>query len=229
MPGAEVELRFSDVEAEKRFLASHLSDAWNRYETSTYWNQGWYWSYGQFTEYDIGLDGGLIRLVFDGDPNGLLAAESERWEAFDGLRDWTVTHYTDRGFESLHAQQRDVKGTRGGAFEYRYKPLTARLALAIREAFADPLPPAPEPSDANTAGVGMWSLVHSLYVQCGYDWYEENNSSLRALQNRVKSIGGYRGAEAARAEYDRLLKVWRSFQSELDTWLDTHPVGEDSI
>jgi len=229
MPGATIELRFRDVRAEQRFLASHLSDAWNRYEAGDHWQHGWYWSYGQFTDYDVGPDGGLVRLVFEGNPDRLLAAETDRWEAFDGLRDWTIEHYDEWGFENLLAQQRDVKGDLGGEFEYRYKPLTARLALAIREEFEEPLPPAPDPSDANPAGVGMWSLVHSLYVQCGYDWYEESDSSIRALEGRVKSIGSYRGAEAARAEYDRLLEEWRDFQGELDTWLETHPVGEASI
>jgi hypothetical protein len=227
--GATVELRFSDVQAEQRFLTSHLLDAWDRYETSSYWEQGWYWPYGQLTEYDAGLDGGLIRLVFDGDPTGLLAAERERWEAFNGLHDWAVTHYEDHGFESLLAQQQDAKGTRGGELEYRYKPLTARLALAIQTEFEEPLPAAPEPSDANVAGVGMWSLVHALYVQCGYDWYEETDSLLRGLQSRVKSIGSFRGTETARAEYDRLLDEWRGFQSELDTWLEAHQTGEESV
>jgi len=75
----------------------------------------------------------------------------------------------------------------------------------------------------------MWSLVHSLCVQCGYDWYEENDASLRALTNRVKSLGSYRGARAARDEYDRLRDAWHEYESDLEAWLADHRTGEKSI
>jgi hypothetical protein len=227
--GVTIELRFTDAAAERRFLTSVLPAAWERYETSEYWKQGWFWSYGQFAGHDVGPDGGLVRLVFEGDPDALLAAERERWAAFDGLVDWSVERYDEAGFESLLAQQRAAKGSRGGRWAYRYKPLTARLALSVREAFDGSLPAAPEQTAENTHGLGMWSLVHALYVQCGYDWYDETDASLRAMQNRLKSIASYRGADAAREEYRRLLDAWRAHEDELTAWLDDHETGTASI
>lgn len=231
MTGATIELRFADADAERRFLATELPDAWDRFESSDYWDSGWFWPYSQFAAYDVGVDGGLVRLVFDGDPDALVAAEADRWEAFDGLTGWDVRRYDDEGFESLRAQQREAKGDVGGEREYRYKPLTSRLALAVREKFPDGLPAAPDSDsgDADDIGAGMWSLVHSLYVQSGYDWYEENDASLRALESRVKSVAKYRGADAAREEYDRLLEELVDFEDELESWLDEHPTGEASI
>lgn len=227
MAGATIELRFTDADAERRFLATELPAAWERFESSEYWDQGWFWPYSHFADYDVGVDGGLVRLVFDGDPDGLVAAESERWEAFEGLTDWNLRRYEEEGFESLLAQQRDAKGEVSGEREYRYKPLTARLALAVREEFDEGLPAAPEGEDG--IGTGMWSLVHSLYVQCGYDWYDETDASLRALQSRVKSIAAYRGEEAARDEYERIRTAWNEYESELETWLDEQPTGETTI
>ena len=114
MAGATIELRFTDADAERRFLATELPAAWERFESSEYWDQGWFWPYSHFADYDVGVDGGLVRLVFDGDPDGLVAAESERWEAFEGLTDWNLRRYEEEGFESLLAQQRDAKGEVSG-------------------------------------------------------------------------------------------------------------------
>lgn len=48
----------------------------------------------------------------------------------------------------------------------------------------------------------------------------------KALQNRLKSIASYRGADAARDEYQRLLAEWRVHEEELERWLDEHPTGQ---
>jgi hypothetical protein len=106
--GVTVELRFTDADAEQRFLSSSLPAAWERYETSQYWEQGWLWPYGRFETDDVGPDGGLVRFVFEGDPDAFAAAERPRWAAFDGLVDWSVERYDEAGFGSLLAQQRDA-------------------------------------------------------------------------------------------------------------------------
>lgn len=229
MAGATVDLTFDTAASERRFLSSYLPDAWDRYESSEFWNRGWFWPYSQVGEYDAGPEGGLVRLVFDGDPDGLLAAEGDRWEAVEGLTDWTVRRYDEEGFESLRAQQIAAKGEVGGDLEYRYKPLTARLALAYREEFDERLPPSASPSEANPGGIGLFGLVHALFVQSGYDWYEENDTYLRGLQNRLKSIAAYRGAEAARQEYDRIREELETVESELEQWLETNEPGTASL
>jgi hypothetical protein len=246
MAGATIDIHFEGPDAERRFLRTYLADAWGRFESSDHWEHGWYWRYGQFADYDAGPDGGLVRLVFDGDPAALVDAETDRWAAFDGLVSWEVRRYDDADavadadgkasgdneagndpptYDSLLAQQRDAKGAVGGEREYRIKPHTARLALALLAEFDDPLPADPEPSDDDPIGIGAWALLHDLLVQSGYDWYEETDVALRMARNRVKSIAGYRGADAARAEYERILTAWREFGDDLDEWLAEHPTG----
>ncbi len=74
----------------------------------------------------------------------------------------------------------------------------------------------------------MWSLVHALFVQCGYNWYDETDACLRAMQNRLKSIAHYRGEDAARAEYERLREAWDAHEAELEEWLAENPTGQGS-
>lgn len=229
MVGATIDIRFSSSDAEQRFLRLYLAAAWERYESSAYWDQGWYWAYGQLSPYDSGPEGGLVRLVFDGDPAGLVAAKSDQWDAFDGLTGWECRRYDDEGFDSLRAQQVAAKGEVGGDWEYRYKPLTSRLALDYRREFEEPLPPSPAPTDDNPAGVGMFGLLHALCVQSGYDWYEETDTYLRGLQNRLNSIAAYRGARAAREEYERLSEEWDAVGAELEAWVEAHETGAESV
>ncbi len=231
MTGATVTFHFADAEAEERFIEGYLHDAWDRFAASDYWDHGWFWPYGQIAAYDCGPDGGLVRFVFEGDLDALVAAERDRWDSISGLDRWESKRYDDSDavatpFESLLAQQQDAKGPIGGDREYRYKALTARLALAYRAEFEEPLPAAPGRSDANPGGIGMWSMVHSVYVQCGYDWYDETDACVRALQNRLKSLAAYRGGDAARDEYERIRQAWVAFEAELDDWLAEQQTGE---
>ncbi|WP_135829190.1 hypothetical protein [Halorussus halobius] len=186
---------------------------------------GWFWSYAQFAEYDSGPDGGLVRLVFEGDPDGLVAAESDRWDEFDGLASWRVRRYDDEGYDSLLEQQRDAKGEIGGEWEYRAKPLAARFALAYRREFGEPLPAVGDDRDGNPIELGFWAVLHDLFVQCGYDWYDETTACRKMLRNRLKSIASYRGADAAREEYEQLLAEWRAHGDALERWLDENPTG----
>ena len=229
MTGATLEFRFVDPNAEHRFLTEYLVDAWDRFESADYWDQGWFWRYSQFDPYDVGVDGGLVRLVFDGDPDGLVDAEADRWEEFGRLTEWAVTRYDDEEYESLLAQQRDAKGDVGGDYEYRYKPLTTRLALASLETFDGRLPPAPKPTESNPVGIGMYGLVHALFVQSGYTWYEENDAYLRGLESRIKSIETYRGEDAALEEYQRVCEELEAYGAELEAWLETVEAGSASV
>lgn len=226
MSGATIELRFESPAAEGRFIREYLTDAWERFESSEYWESGWFWRYGQFAAYESGPDGGLVRVVFDGDPETLVDHESGQWDAFDGLSSWSLTRYEQ--YDSLLEQQIDSRGELGGAWEYRMKPLLARFALTYYREFEEQLPAVGDDSEANPLGIGFWSSIHNLLVQCGYNWYDETALCQKALQNRLKSIASYRGAEAAREEYHRLRDEWRAYEAELETWLDENPTGQAS-
>ena len=34
----------------------------------------------------------------------------------------------------------------------------------------------------------MWNLVHPLFVQCGYDWYDEIDACTKAIENQIRSL-----------------------------------------
>jgi len=228
--GATIEFHFTDVSSEADFIRAYLTDAWPRFEASEYWDHGWFWRYGQFADFESGPDGGFLRLVFDGDPDALIDAESDRWEKFDGLKSWDCNRYDDpdgdqEAFESLLDQQQAAKGAVGGEREYRFKALTARLALDYYRTFDDPLPAVAESGADDPKGIGAWALLHDLLVQCGYHWYDETDITLRMLQNRLKSIAGYAGADAAREEYDRIREAWIEHEAELEDWLADAPTG----
>lgn len=230
MSGADIEFRLESTADEERFVREYLTDAWSRFEANEWWETGWFWAYRQFAGYDSGPDGGLVRIVFEGDPDGLIEAETDRWDDFDGLDSWECRRYeeTDEGYASLLDQQRDAKGAVGGEREYRLKSLTARFALDYYREFEDPLPAVGPGGDDDPAEIGMWAHLHDAMVQTGYDWYDETDLCLKATRNRLKSIAAYRGADAAREEYDRIAAEWGAYEDELEEWLDAHPTGEAS-
>lgn len=228
MAGATIEFYFESPADEASFCRSYLVEAWDRFRARDFWETGWFWTYGQFAEFESGPDGGLVRLVFEGNPDALVAAESSRWDRCDALLEWTVHRYEESGYDDLLSQQLDAKGAVGGRREYRLKPLVAAFSLAYREAFEERVPPVADRSEQNRPGIGFWAVVHDMLVQCGYDWYDETAICQKALRNRLKSIASYRGAEAAREEYQRLLDEWQAFESELDDWLEANPTGTAS-
>lgn len=228
MTGATIEFHFDDPDDERRFLREYLPNAWDRFEASDYWETGWFWAYGQFAAFDAGPDGGFLRLVLEGDADALVAREADRWRAFEGLTDWSVRRYEAEGYDSLLAQQTDAKGAVGGELEYRLKPLVARFALDYYREFDEPVPMVGEEGPENPKAIGFWAAVHDLLTQCGFHWYDETAMCERALRNRLQSIAAYRGADAAREEYERIRSAWEAHEEELEAWLDANPTGSAS-
>jgi hypothetical protein len=229
MAGASIEFWFDESAQETRFIREYLADAWDRFETWECWTTGWYWSYKQFGEYDVGVDGGYIEVVFEGDPEQVVAKESDRWDDFDGLESWELRTYDEEGYDSLLEQQKDAKGDVGGEWDYRLKPLVTRFSLTFLREFEGGLPAVGDETDANPAGFGFWAVIHYTMIQCGYEWYDEIAACQKATQNRLKSIAGYRGGEAARSEYERIRTEWDDYGDELEEWLAENPTGEASI
>ncbi|WP_248910904.1 hypothetical protein [Halocatena marina] len=231
MSGRLIWFQFESIDAETRFVREYLPNAWERFEASDFFETGWFWRYGQYIEYDAGPDGGIYINV-EGDLDRLVEAEAPRWNAFEGLTDWTVNQPQADG-DSLLAQQRDSKGEVAGEWDYRLKPLVTRFVLEYSQKFTEPLPlltdDAPTSKDKVIDGYGYWVVIHYLMAQAGYDWYDETDACLTAMQNRVKSIAAYRGAEAARAEYERLLSEWKSHREDLEQWLEEAPTGEATV
>ncbi|AUX08208.1 hypothetical protein AArcSl_0558 [Halalkaliarchaeum desulfuricum] len=229
MAGATIEFWFESPADETRFLREYLAPTWPRFNSSESWETGWFWAYGQFQPYDSGPDGGLVRLVFEGDPDAFVHAESDRWVEFEGLVDWELSRDDEKGYDSLLEQQREAKGVVGDEWEYRLKPLVSEFSLAYLRAFEEPLPVVGERSEDNPVGFGFWAVIHYAMIQCGHDWDDETDACLMAMKNRLESIAAYRGADAAREEYERLLQEWQDHRAELERWLEDHPTGETTV
>ncbi|RDI70649.1 hypothetical protein [Halopelagius longus] len=229
MTGADIEFLFESADTEARFVRAYLPEAWERFGTAAHWETGWFWSYRQFAGYDAGPDGGLVRLVFEGDPEALVETESEAWDRFEGLDSWTLTTYDEMGYDSLLEQQRDAKGEAGGEWDYRLKPLVSEFSLAYLREFEEGLPAVGDERDVNPRAFGFWAVIHYAMIQCGYDWYEETAACGKAMRNRLKSVAAYRGADAARQEYDRLLAEFEAYEGELEAYLDANSTGEATV
>lgn len=83
--------------------------------------------------------------------------------------------------------------------------------------------------DENPKEIGFWAGIHDILTQCGYNWYDETAMCQKSLKNQLKSIAHYRGAEAAREEYERLLEEWEAHEEELERWLNENPTGQGTI
>ncbi|MBX0324367.1 hypothetical protein EGH21_15155 [Halomicroarcula sp. F13] len=228
MIGATLKFEFVTPTDEDRFIREYLVDAWDRFLESDFWTNGWFWRYSQFAEYESGPDGGLVRIVFDGDPDALVETESEYWADFDGLQSWDLQRYDELGYQSLLEQQQDTRGELGGRWEYRMKSLLSQFALEYHREFSTPLPVVGEKTQENPLQVGFWSAFHNLMVQCGYDWYDETELCQKAMENRLKWIANYRGTQAALKEYVHILSEWQAYEQELEEWFEENPTGEAS-
>lgn len=233
MTGATVEFRFESTDDETRFLREYLADAWERFEASDFFETGWFWRFSQFAEYDVDIDG-LVLLVFDGDPDDLIAAEREYWQHFDGLDSWEEHRYEnaewewhpDEAYDSVLEEQKARKGEIGGEWQYRLLPLAARFSLEYLREFDDPLPAVDDVSEKNRTGVGFWTHLHYTMLQCGYDWYDETDACLKGMKFRLKTLVSDFDADTARAEYERLKTGWDAYEDELEEWITEYPDGE---
>lgn len=216
MTGAELEFRFGTPADETRFVREYLVDAWDRFEASDHFDTGWFWRYGQFADLDAGFDGGRVTVVFEGDPDALVAAERDRWAAFDDLS-WTAERYDE--YDSLLAQQRDARGPAHGEWEYRVKPLVARFALDVVAAFDRRLPPTAGPLLDDVPSYGFWATLHYVLVATGYDWFEEIDVLLTAVESRLQVMSVHYGdTERAQSEVADCVDRLASFADDLDAW-----------
>jgi hypothetical protein len=223
MVGANIEFDFATVADEERFIRDYLVDAWNRFETSDFFDVGWFWRYGPYNQYKEGSTGGHIRIVFEGAVEPLIESEKTYWDEFEGLENWRAKKGADES-DTLLAQQKIASGEQVGEWDYRIKPLVTRFVLDYYREFPEPLHMSAE--DDSDIHYGYWVTLHYLTVLAGYDRYDETTGALEMLRSRVRSIGKYQSAEAAREEYRRLLEAWEAFGENLDIWLDEHQTGQ---
>ncbi|MFC6825801.1 hypothetical protein [Halopelagius fulvigenes] len=162
-------------------------------------------------------------------PRFVRAYLPEAWDRFDGLDSRRLATYGEEGYDSLLEQQQDAKGEAGGEWDYRLKPLVSEFSLSYLREFGETLPPVGDERDGNPLAFGFWAVIHYAMIQCGYDWYEETAACGKAMRNRLKSVAAYRGADAAREEYDRLPAELEAYEAELEAYLDAHPTSEATI
>lgn len=204
MPGADITFDLPDERAEARFLRRYLVDAWPRLEASDAFEIGWFWRAGPHAAYidePHGVAGQSVIIVFEGDPDGVVDQERDRWVALqeEGLVDgWRVRRYEEEGFDSLLEQQRaSPKGPVGGEREYRLKPPASRFSLDTLAELDAEFPAVGESTKRNPRPVGFWVVIHYVMEQNGYDWYDEIDACRQAIRNRCRSLAAHRGPEHA--------------------------------
>ncbi|MFB6299439.1 MAG: hypothetical protein ABEH65_04190 [Halobacteriales archaeon] len=208
MQSAQVVFEVADPAAERSFLRTYLTSAWDRLYAHESFDRGWFWRFGTTAQHgSIELEGGTtvedggIILVLNGDPTPepVIEAERPRWselKATGAIDDWAVTWFHPE-YENAREKAIQQFGAVGGDRTYRLRPLAAELTLLVIEEFDERLPAVGSVSDDNPVPVGYWTVIHYLMKQQGYDWYDEIEACRQAIENRIRSLASFHGDTTA--------------------------------
>lgn len=216
MRSVSVSFDLDDVESERAFLETYMMAAWDRFQAHEALDCAWFWRYGNTSQHGTvqleggeTLEGGGVILVVNGDPTPepIVDAEKPRWKSLedDGvLRGWDTNWFRPE-YENARAKAVENFGPVGGEWAYRMRPLVSRFTLDVVAEFDERLPPVGDRTDANPLPVGFWATIHFTMKQHGYDWYDETEACVKAIENRLQSLAAFHGVEAARDQLDALL------------------------
>lgn len=237
MRSTQVTFSLAERATERQFVADYLTDAWDRFETHEAFDRAWFWRFGRTSrqgplelEGTTTLDGGGVILVCNGDPSPEPVVESERprWRELEAqglLEGWETTQYRPE-YENAREKMIERFGETGGDLLYRLRPLACRATLAHVAEFENDLPPVGEQTEENPTPVGDWVLLHLLFKQQGHDWYDEIDAYEKGIENRLRSIEAFLGAEAARAELETVIEELIGFREEFSSE-DSNTAGQD--
>lgn len=211
MRSAQVTFDLADLEAERTFLQTYMVSAWDRFQAHESFDRGWFWRFGNTSDHGsveleggTTLEGGGVILVLNGDPTPepLLAEEQSHWndlESRDVLADWDFQWF-DPQYENAREKSIQNFGEVGGDRAYRLRPLASRLTLDVLSEFDERLPAVGSESPDEPVPVGYWAVIHYLMKQQGYDWYDEIDACVKAIENRLRSLAQFHGEDVAQQE-----------------------------
>lgn len=193
-----------------------MVSAWDRFQAHESLDRGWFWRFGNTSDHGsveleggTTLEGGGVILVLNGDPTPepLLTEEQSHWndlEPRDVIADWDIQWF-DPQYENAREKSIQNFGEVGGDRAYRLRPLASRLTLDVLSEFDERLPAVGEDSPDEPVPVGYWAGIHYLMKQQGYDWYDEIDACVKAIENRLRSLAQFHGEDVAQQELDTVL------------------------
>lgn len=215
MESIQVTFDLADREHERSFLQQYMGEAWDRFDEHETFDRGWFWCFGSAGEHGTveledgtSLEGGGVVLVLNGESlDPLVEAERPYWRDLrsDGILDaWDVKSF-EPAYDDARRKSIENFGRVGGERAYRIRPLASRLTLDVLEEFDEDLPAVGTESDENPVPVGYWTMIHYLMKQGGYDWYEEIDACVKAIENRLRSLAAFHGEETAQEALETAL------------------------
>lgn len=154
---------------------------WGRYSTST------------------AVEGGRVKMVFEGDPDEILAEERERLDNVDYIDEWNAEVETDDETRMTEEEQTLVE---------QISRVTANMNVHYFEEFDD-RPPIGRVTEDRFHIRGTWVLLHLLLNQQGYSPEEEVDALFLAIRDRLARI-------EAEEEYERVEEVVNELHERLD-------------
>lgn len=222
MATVQVTFRMADTDAEAAFIRDYLTAAWDRFERLDAFEKGWFWRNGRYGRHGLEFfEGGRILLMIDGEPDAVIEAERDRWESMVAngeIESWETERFDEIGYEDARAKAVDNVGEEGAELFMTLKPLLTRTSLELYEALDERIPAVAETSERNLKGIGFWVVFNTLLKQAGYDWYDEIDACTKSTKNRLKSITGFKGEEAAQAKLQETIAELEAFSEELSEW-----------
>lgn len=218
MRSTQVTFEVSDTDGERRFLREYMVPAWERFEAMDAFESGWFWPHGTHAHYEeTDLEAGGIVFVINGDPETVIERERERWERLceEGfLDDWSTRSF-DPEYENALDKMQDKLGPVAGRRNLRLRPIASNLTVDVLAEFEEPLSAVGNPTDENPIPNNFWSIIHFVMKQNGYDWHDEIDACTKATKNRLRSLAGFVGEEAAQAKLDETVAELEAFADEL--------------
>jgi hypothetical protein len=183
-PSVETEERFVRdyvVPTVKRLGETYEVLFWGRYSTST------------------AVKGGQIKIVFEGDPDVILAEERDRLDSFDYIDAWNAE--VESNGETKMTKEEQVLANQCGR-------VAAKMNVHYFEEF-DERPPTGRVTEDRFHTRGIWVLVHFLLNEQGYSPAEEVDVLFLALRDRLARI-------EAEEDFDRVEAIVTELQERLD-------------
>lgn len=204
-----ISLRTEDSDAAERLVREYALDAVDRLTDR---EDSAHATFSFDGEPDV-ADRNVIVLVYEGDVEGFVADERERWDALveEGrIEAWgrAMTVEADEVGGETSDEEDELELEIG-----RLATRCSRLAYETFDEFPAAVDTFPE-SDA-PAPIGWWALLHTMTVQANYSLEEELAAYEYGIEHTLRNVAQHRSPEAADALVDDLLDSLESMREDV--------------